>query len=130
MSKLNLPIEDPDSDQSEDIERMLEALPQSRRDRNPRQTPAVNPMDSPDAAVHRRFIALMTAALENPAGVRIKRASKNDAISLRHRLYRARRWYRHAGFTSLEKLTIRLEEKAFTHYVYILPETPLELELL
>lgn len=128
MSKLNLPIEDPDSDQTDDIERMLEALPQRRKDRAAPEP--VNPMDTPDAAVHRRFIALMTAALENPAGVRIKRGSKAESIALRHRLYRARRWYRNAGFSSLEKLTIRLEEKGFSHYVYILPESPLELEIL
>lgn len=120
MTKLNLPIAVPDAD--EDFE--VVARGESSQDSQ------TNSLESSEGITHKRFISLMIAALENPAGVRIKRQSKNDAIAMRHRLYRARQWYRRAGFSSLEKLIIRVEEKGFAHYVYIQPEEPIQLEIL
>lgn len=125
MSKLDLPIGIPHTEADDFDEAAI-----GRASAPPKPSPAPSPLETDAGLQHKRFIALMTAALENPSGVRIKRDSHGAAVSLRHRLYRARRWYRQAGFSSLEKLVIRIETKGFSTYVYILPETPLEIELL
>lgn len=125
MSKLNIPIQaDEDADEEFVVER-AESEPSFTEARSVPQA-----AQSSDSAKHMRFVTLMMTALENPAGIRIRRPSHSEAVALRHRLYRARQWYRNQGYSSLEKLIIRIETKGFSHYVYIQPELPLELEIL